>query len=169
MKRIIIILGIGMCLALNLPGQDPPSNSKKAIEYYNRGLQQYSINEYARAAEYLTKAVTEDSAFIRAWLILAQVYEDWKQTSLAVATYRKALSVDPDFYPLALVQLARLEYGQAQYRESQAHYKQYLALPGNKSEKHIERAKDGIARCDFSIRAVENPVDFKPVSAGVLQ
>jgi hypothetical protein len=166
MKRIIIISGIGIFLALNLPGQEPASKSKKAIDYYNHGLQQYTMNEYARAAEYLTNAVSEDTSFIRAWLILAQVYEDWKQTGLAVATYRKAISVDPDYYPLALVQMARLEYGQAQYSESLAHYKQYLALPGNKNEKHIERAKDGIARCDFSIRAMSNPVDFKPVSAG---
>lgn len=166
MKRIIVVISMGMFLAMNLPGQEPASKSKKAIEYYNRGLQQYSMNEYARAAEYLTKAVTEDSAFIRAWLILAQVYEDWKQIPLAVATYRNAISVDPDFYPLALIQLARLEYSQAQYKESLAHYKQYLALPGDKNEKYIERAKDGIARCDFSIRAMENPVDFKPVSAG---
>jgi flagellar motor protein MotB len=166
MQRAIIIIGIGMFIAFNLTGQEPASKSKKAIEYYNRGLQQYTMNEYAQAAEYLNKAVIEDSSFIRAWLILAQVYEDWKQAPLAIATYRKAISVDPDFYPLALLQLARLEYGQAQYNESLAHYRQYLALPGNKNDKHIERARDGIARCEFSIRAMKNPVDFKPVSLG---
>ena len=62
--------------------------------------------------------------------------------------------------------LARLEYGQAQYSEAREHYRDFLALPGNKEDKHIERANDGIARCDFSIRAVKNPVDFKPVSLG---
>jgi Tol biopolymer transport system component len=166
MKRIIVIAGIALFLTFSLAGQEPTSRSQKAIDLYNRGLQQYTANDYARAAESLTKAVGEDTTFVRAWLILAQVYEDWKQTNLAIATYRKALSVDPDYYPLAYLLLARLEYGQAQYRESLAHYKQYLALPGNKNVKHVERAKDGIARCEFSIRAVEHPVEFKPVSAG---
>ncbi|MBN1415168.1 MAG: PD40 domain-containing protein [Bacteroidales bacterium] len=166
MKNAAAILILELSLVALLYGQEPASMSKKAIDYYNRGLHHYTLNDYARAADYLNKAVSEDSAFVKAWLILAQVYEDWKQSAIAIAIYRKVVSIKPDYYPYALVHLARLEYKMAQYKEARNHYKQFLELPGSKNEKHIEKAKDGIARCDFSIHAVDNPVNFKPVTLG---
>lgn len=151
---------------LILSGQEPASKSKKAIDYYNRGLQQYTSGDYPRAEEYLMNAVREDSAFIHAWLILAQVYEDSKRPLNAISVYRRAIRVNAGFYPYALVKLAGLEYGQAFYQESWDHYNQFLEMPGNKNERHVEKSIEGIARCDFALNAVQHPVDFKPVSLG---
>jgi Tol biopolymer transport system component len=166
MKQLALWISLEFLLSLLVAGQEPASKSKKAIDNYNKGLQSFTVNDYQAAAGYLQNAVREDSAFIHAWLVLAEVYEDWKKPVIAIATYRRAVKINPGFYPYALVKLANLEYSQAQYSEALDHYKQFLALPGNKNEKHIEKSHDGIARCNFSLEAVNNPVDFKPVSLG---
>ena len=166
MRKVFLILSIELLLVMLLAGQEPASKSKKAIDYYNRGLQSFTVNDYSAAAEYMQKAVREDSVFIHAWLVLAEVYEDWKQPVHAIAIFRKAIRVNPGFYPYAFVKLANLEYGQAQYAEALGHYQHFLDMPGNKNEKHIEKSHDGIARCSFSLQAVNHPVDFKPVSMG---
>lgn len=166
MKKTALWICLEILMTLSLTGQEPASKSKKAIDYYNRGLQSFTVNDYRAAEGYLKNAVSEDSAFIHAWLVLAEVYEDWKKPLIAIATYRRAVRINPGFYPYALVKLAGLEYSQAQYSEALEHYRQFLAMPGSKNEKHIEKSKDGIARCNFSMDAVGNPVDFQPVSLG---
>jgi Tol biopolymer transport system component len=166
MKKLALWISLEFLLSLLVAGQEPASKSKKAIDNYNKGLQSFTLNDYQAAAGYLQNAVREDSAFIHAWLVLAEVYEDWKKPLIAIATYRRAVKINPGFYPYALVKLANLEYSQAQYSEALDHYKQFLAAPGNKNEKHIEKSYDGIARCNFSLEAIHNPVDFEPVSLG---
>jgi len=166
MKKFAVWIMLEILLAFLAAGQEPASKSRKAIDNYNRGLQSFTVNDYQAAAGYMQNAVREDSAFIHAWLVLAEVYEDWKKPVDAMATYRSAIRINPGFYPYALVKLANLEYNQAQYSEALEHYNRFLALPGEKNEKHIEKSKDGINRCKFSLEAIQNPVDFKPVSLG---
>jgi flagellar motor protein MotB len=153
-------------LILRLDGQQPASSSKKAIDYYNRGIQNFSLRDYPTAAEYLQNAVREDTTFMHAWIVLAEVYEDWKIPANAIATYRRAIRVNPGFYPYAFVKLANLEYGQALYKEARDHYQHFLDMPAAKNEKHIEKSKEGVIRCDFSIQAINHPVVFKPISMG---
>jgi outer membrane protein OmpA-like peptidoglycan-associated protein/Tol biopolymer transport system component len=166
MLKYLYILISGLFIIISLSAQQPASKSKKAIDFYNRGLQQYTTNDYAGAAKYLQEAIKEDSVFIHAWLVLAEVYEDWKQPIFAMNAYRGALKINPAFYPYALVKLANLEFSEGLYKEAKMHYEQFLNTPGEKNQKHIEKSKDGIARCDFSIYAMAHPVDFKPVSLG---
>ncbi len=166
MTNFFCLFITGLLLIVNLEAQQPASKSKKAIDAYNRGLQQYTTNNYAGAAKYLQEAIKEDSAFIHAWLVLAEVYEDWKQPLFAMNAYRGALKINPSFYPYAMVKLANLEFSEGLYLEAKTHYEQFLNTPGEKNEKHVEKAKDGIARCNFSLDAKAHPVDFKPVSLG---
>jgi outer membrane protein OmpA-like peptidoglycan-associated protein/tetratricopeptide (TPR) repeat protein len=166
MKKLALWISLELLMTLLLAAQEPASKSRKAIDNYNRGLQSFTVNDYQTAERYLSNAIREDSAFIHAWLVLAEVYEDWKKPEFAIAAYQRAIQINPGFYSYALVKLANLEYRQARYSEALKHYKQFLELPGDKNEKHIEKSNDGIARCIFSLEAISHPVDFKPISLG---
>jgi outer membrane protein OmpA-like peptidoglycan-associated protein/tetratricopeptide (TPR) repeat protein len=143
----------------------PATNSKKAIDFYNNGIQDYSLHNYAAAEKNFLAAIREDSLFIDAYLVLAEVYEDAKKPIDAIRNFRKAVHLNKEYYPAGFIRLANLEYKEAMYADALAHYEQYLALhTGNQANEN--KAKDGIARCRFSLDAVSHPVEFSPVNLG---
>jgi outer membrane protein OmpA-like peptidoglycan-associated protein len=165
-RSFLIILACILFMPENLFPQDKMlTKSKQAIDAYNSGLQNYSHNNYNIAEKYFLSAINADSQFIDAYLVLAQVYEDSKQSLKAIEIYRKGLPIRKDYFPNGYIRLAKLEFSEGLYTDAEESYKQFLSLnPDN--NKNIEKAKDGIARCKFSIEAMKHPVDFKPVNLG---
>jgi len=153
-------------LAFALVAQDKPAtNSKRAIEVYNRGLQQYSLHNFDLAEKLLLEAIKADPRFIDAYLMLAEVYEDSKQPLKAIEAYHNALAIRKDYYPNGIIRLGNLEYSEGRYAEALESYTLYLSLnTGNLTQE--EKARKGIVRCDFSLDAMKHPVDFRPVNLG---
>jgi len=165
-RSFLIILACMLFMPEILFSQDKMlTKSKKAIDAYNSGLQNYSNNNYNIAEKYFLSAIDADPQFIDAYLVLAQVYEDSKQPLKAIETYRKGLPIQKDYFPNGYFRLAKLEYSEGLYTNALESYEQFLSLNPNKAT-NTEKAKDGIARCTFSIEAMKNPVNFKPVNLG---
>jgi len=158
---VIILTGAGPVM-----GQDKPATrSKKAIDAYNKALQNYTLHNYDLAEKFLLEAIDDDSRFIDAYMLLAEVCEDWDKPIKAIDAYRKGLKINENYYTPGFIRLAILEFGEGMYREAKTSYEHFLTLKtGNLSNE--EKARDGIRRCDFAIHAQENPVDFKPVNLG---
>jgi hypothetical protein len=167
MKRsfIFILSGILFMNNLFLFAQKPTSTSKRAVEDYNNGLKTYSQRNYPLAEKLFLSALAEDSFFIEAYLVLAELYEDWDKPGKAIDTYRKGLPIDKQYFPNGYIRLGNLEYREALYEDGGKSYSQYLSLnTGNGAQ--IARAREGLARCQFSLDAVQHPVEFKPVNLG---
>jgi len=156
---VLIVFGFG------ISAQEPASKSKKAIDAYNSGLRSYSINNYSVAEQFFLTAINEDSKFIEAYLVLAEVYEDWNRPLNAIEIYRRGLAIKENFYPYGFIRLGNLQYREGYYEAALISYKKFLELnTGNLTQ--AGKAEEGIARCEFSLNTMKNPVDFKPVNLG---
>jgi hypothetical protein len=155
-----------LLLSGSMAAQDKPvTHSKKAIDAYNKALQSYSVHNFGTAENLLMEAVREDPRFIDAFLLLAEVYEDWDIPQKAIDAYRKGLEINENYYPNGFFRLGNLEYGEGRYAEARSDYDHFLAMhTGNQNNE--DKARNGIIRCDFSIHAMEHPVEFKPVNLG---
>jgi outer membrane protein OmpA-like peptidoglycan-associated protein len=143
----------------------PATTSKKAMEAYNHALQDYSVRSFESAERFLEEAIRADSSFIDAYILLAEVEQDWGNPLKAIDAYQKGLKINEQYYPYGFVRLGRLQYEEALYTEGLKSYNHFLQLhTGN--AKNEEKARDGIVRCTFSINAIKHPVEFKPENLG---
>jgi outer membrane protein OmpA-like peptidoglycan-associated protein len=143
----------------------PSTTSKKAMEAYNHALEDYSMRSFEVAEKYLQEAIRSDSTFIDAYMLLAEVEQDWGKPLKAIDAYKKGLIINEQYYTYGFIRLGQLQYGEAQYDEALKSYNRFLKLhTGN--VKNEEKAKDGIVRCTFSINAMQHPVEFKPENLG---
>ncbi len=145
--------------------QQPAGKSKKAIDAYNQGLRSYTLNNYANAEQLFLTAINEDRNFIEAYLLLAEVYEDWNKPTNAIQIYKRGLPINEKFYPYGFIRLGNLQYKEGLYADALESYRRFTALDSS-NPKQTEKALDGIARCEFALNAINNPVDFKPVNLG---
>ncbi len=164
--RIIILLAMLVIPWDMLIAQTKPSTaSKKAMEAYNRALQDYSMRNFDMAEKFLGEAIRADSSFIDAYMLLAEVEQDWGKPLKAIDAYKKGLKINELYYPFGFVRLGQLQYEEAQYAEALESYNHFLRLHTGVA-KNEEKAKDGIVRSTFSLDAVRHPVDFKPENLG---
>ncbi len=141
------------------------SDSKKAIDAYNDGLRKYTMNEYYEAISSFKEAIKFDNDLINAYFMLAETYEDINQYENAVDAYKKGMEINPLFYKIGYYKKGNLEYKLARYEDAKKSYENYLATE-QENRKLVEKAEKGIERCEFSIFAVSNPVNFKPENLG---
>jgi flagellar motor protein MotB len=164
--RLLFLLVILLIPADRLIAQAKPSTtSKKAMEAYNHAVQDYSVRSFDTAERFLEESIRADSAFIDAYLLMAEVDQDWGKPLKAIDAYTKGLKINEQYYPYGFVRLGQLQYEEAQYADALKSYNHFLQLHTGIA-KNEEKAKDGIVRCIFSIDAIKHPVDFKPENLG---
>jgi outer membrane protein OmpA-like peptidoglycan-associated protein/Tol biopolymer transport system component len=164
--RLLFVLMMLLIPADKLIAQAKPSTtSKKAMEAYNRAMQDYSARNFESAERNLEEAIRADTAFIDAYLLLAEVEQDWEKPVKAIDAYKKGLKINEQYYSFGFVRLGQLQYEEALYEDALKSYNHYLQLHTG-IIKNEEKAKDGIVRCTFSIDAMKHPVDFKPENLG---
>lgn len=157
---LLIVLTIFL-LAVNAQDQ----KESKAVRYHNKALQYYHASAYDEALEETRKAIRADDMFIKAWLLAGDIQALKGNKTAAIEDYKKAISIDSNFFKPAYYILANLLFDQNEYQESIVNFKRYLTFPDVK-EAEILRAKKRIETAKFRIKAIENPVPFKPVNLG---
>lgn len=141
------------------------TKSKKAIDAYNEGLSKYTANNYTAAEQLFLTAIQADKQFIEAYLLLAQVYEDSGAPLKAIEIYKRGLAINEAYYPYGYIKLGNLEYREGKYEDALNSYKHFKTLNKGTAQQ-IDKANEGILRCEFSINAVRNPVPFIPENLG---
>ncbi|OJY91352.1 MAG: flagellar motor protein MotB [Sphingobacteriales bacterium 44-15] len=92
--RIIILFYIG-CVNICWGQQyNPEKVSKKAVNFYNLGLDQAQNGNYKEALAFMEKAIQQDEGFVDAWLTRAGIYGEMKQYENCVAAYETAFARD---------------------------------------------------------------------------
>jgi outer membrane protein OmpA-like peptidoglycan-associated protein len=157
---LLIVLTIFL-LAVNAQDQ----KESKAVRYHNKALQYYHASAYDEALEETRKAIRADDMFIKAWLLAGDIQALKGNKTAAIEDYKKAISIDSNFFKPAYYILANLLFDQNEYQESITNFQRYLTFPDVK-EAEILRAKKRIETAKFRIKAIENPVPFKPVNLG---
>jgi len=81
------------------------SNNKKAMSFYNKGIEASKKEDYKSAIKYYKKAVSIDKEFIFAWDNLGVSYRKLNKFDEAIEAYKSSLKIDP-YNRTALMNLA---------------------------------------------------------------
>lgn len=166
MKFLILII-ISALTGFQVLNSQPSltTKSKRAAKLYTEAMENYNLRHYEIAVSKLRSALREDNKFVEAWLSMAEIYMDMSEDLEAIEAYKKAVRLDPDFFPGAYLNLGELEFLNGRYAEGKEDYSKYLTF-SSISEKGRRTALAGIANCDFSMWAVSHPVPFDPKNMG---
>ena len=145
--------------------QQLSTKSQKAISIYKDAISKANLRAFDHAITLLKDAIKEDPGFIEATIMLGEVYGDNMQDSMAIITLRKAIAIDPQFFPGTYSNLANLEFNNGLYADALDHIKTYFAFP-NLNPKFKADAELLLQNCEFAVKAVKNPVPFNPQNLG---
>ena len=169
-KKFVVTIVLSLCsLLFTFPAfsQTRPlsTKSKKAEHLFMDAGDAYNRREYERALKDLERATREDPSFIEAYILLGDIFSDARQIPAAIAAYRKAIEVNPDFSPNLYYITANNELLTGQYQDAKADFAKFISYPGISGEKK-ERSQLNIKNCDFGLNAMAHPVPFHPVNLG---
>ncbi|MBS7563346.1 PD40 domain-containing protein [Mucilaginibacter sp. Bleaf8] len=165
MRRCLLLLLTTWAVVAS--GQNKPYNttSNSAITYYKKANASIDRRDYQGAAALLEQALEADSNFTDAHAQLADLLKMQMQYKPAIAHYRKAILLNPDFTRAIYLKLGETEINTADYTQAKLHLEKYLTYPGITSENRFY-ARKLIADCNFATTALQHPVPFKPVNLG---
>lgn len=140
------------------------TTDKGAIKRYESGSSCMGLRKWECAESEFTKAADADPKFIEPRIMLAEIAEQKGQSEVAMARYREVMDINPNFFPVAQLHLADLEFKAGHYTEAQKNYEAYLKQEQEPQRK--ARAKLGVRNCEFAARAINQPVPFEPKNLG---
>lgn len=160
---LLLLTGVTSCKA-----QTPLSTkSKKATKAYDLAMQYMNTYQYDKALEELQKAKKEDPNFVEAYLLQATLHLELRQWAQAESEFTQSFALNPNFFVPAYFDCAQAQMKQGKYAEAKGNFQTFLNKKrSGTSQKLIDDSENGIASCDFALKAIANPVPFKPVNMG---
>jgi outer membrane protein OmpA-like peptidoglycan-associated protein len=166
MKVFFLFVLLFLPASLIYAQQRPYSTTdKEAIKYFALANQSLDDRVYDEAIDNLQKAISEDSKFIEAHMLLADVFRGRWRYKEAVDQYKQVINLDPEFNRGAYYKLGDCEIHTAEYADAKVRLEKYLTYD-NLSEQNMLVAKKLMADCIFSLDAIQHPVPFKPLNLG---
>lgn len=166
MLRILtLLLAITMFSGMASAQTQYSTTHKGAIKNYESATEYYDARNNEKAREELMKAIGKDANFIEAYILLANVYVDMRQYDSAIEEYKKALAINPNFFPNNYYTLANIEMNTGKYEDAKIHYQKFLTFPGT-NQAFRDNATVRITSCEYALGAVKNPVPFSPENMG---
>ncbi|HKR07009.1 MAG TPA: OmpA family protein [Bacteroidia bacterium] len=160
---LFLVLTVSACFAQKKAVYS--SQSSKAIKNFENALKYLDVNNYDKTKEALGDAIGADPGFIEAHMLLGDVLAQQNNFKDAVNEYKKAYSINPNFFPSGYYSLANYEMTDGQYEGAKEHFLKYISNPGINPEKK-EDSQLQIKKCDFAIDALKHPVLFDPKNLG---
>ncbi len=141
------------------------TSNRKAKKYYQKAEYYLQKRDTDGALQSLQNALSADSNFIEAHLLIGEVYENTHRDTLALRHYEKMMAIDSSFYPYNYYYAGNLAFAMAKYRKALKYFNIYLKVKGKRLKNQKDALKK-IANCKFAIQALAHPVDFVPVNMG---
>ena len=139
--------------------------SGKVQKLYEEARQHINAVRNSEALDALEKALQKEPAFIDARLMYADLNLQMERYSLAEEAFEQALTLGPNYAPLAYFLVAQAEFEQQKFEEADQHLEQYLQSGKAKGDRKTE-AERLQANARLSANARNNPVPFTPQSLG---
>lgn len=139
--------------------------SGKTEKLYAEAKQHLNAVRYADALQALEKALQKEPAFIDARLMYADLNLQLERYARAEEEFENALSLAPDYAPLAYYLCARAEFSQHKYEEAAGHLEEFLKSDKAKDKRKTE-AERLLAGARLAADARNKPVPFDPRSLG---
>ena len=164
-KRILIILFAFATATAFAQKQTYTSTSSRAVKNLEQALKYYDSRQTVKAISETENAIKADPAFIEAYMLLGDLQADNNNIPAAIEAYKKAIAINPRFFPNNFYALGRYELESGRYDDALTHFNEFVKMETAKADKK-EEAKNLIASCEFAKKAIQNPVPFSPVNAG---
>ncbi|MEZ4920529.1 MAG: OmpA family protein [Saprospiraceae bacterium] len=164
MRYLFCVLTLLLVVPSALQSQDfhtietTNSKAKKKFDDAKKHIQQ---RQTALAQGSLEQAIQQDSFFVEAWLLMGETYVDLENYHYAELMFQRAVDIAPDFDPLIYYRLGTMEW----YLEAYSDAKEHLEIFLNKNTEEglsSKKAASMLARVDFILDALKNPVPFDP-------
>lgn len=141
------------------------TTDKEAIKQY--ALANESIDEhlYDDAIAQLQKSIEADKKFVEAHYLLADTYRLKRRNKESIDEFKQVIALNPEFNRAVYLKIGDTEITETQYADALKHLKKYLTYE-NLTPQNEQWARKLVADCEFSINAIANPVQFKPVNMG---
>ena len=141
------------------------SNNTKARNLFESALKQYQAMKTELALSEINKALIEDSTFVEAWLLKADLSASMRDYETEILSYKKVISINPQCSPKVYYNLGDAEYTLGKYKESRFHLQRALLATGM-SQRDRSKVKRLLQCVDFSLKSIANPVVYEPISLG---
>lgn len=138
---------------------------KQAQKSYLQANQYISYKLYNKAIAELKQAISIDTNFTAAHQQMGDIYRKAGNYKDALISYQNVLEIDPEFLALTYFGIAESELNTGDYANARKHFLKYLSYPSLSLESK-EKTNKYIEDCTFSLKAIENPVSFKPINLG---
>ena len=165
MRNLLIIMLSCCCSIIYGQSLGNQSSNKAAQKSYGQAGKLISANDYPQAITLLQEAVNQDKNFAAAYQQLGDIYRRLQDYPAAKENYKKVLIINPAFHPLTYFGLGESEFNTGEYSEALVHFRNYVSS-ANLSEKSKEMVARYISNSEFSMKAVEHPVPYKPINMG---
>jgi outer membrane protein OmpA-like peptidoglycan-associated protein len=139
--------------------------NKKAIKSFEDGILFYRSGKYDLAEEYINKALKEEPNFIEAYLLQGDLYSDWKKYKQASEAYKKAIEIDPAFFPRINYVVGNLERVDGNFKEAAKYYDTFIKN-AKKDDEMLEEVGKALKEVKYAIYLIDNPVPFDPKNLG---
>lgn len=159
---VVILLVSGGCYAQK---GEYTTKSKAAQKYYETAQRYYDVRDNDNAKSALQDAIGKDSNFVEALMLQSAVFADEANYVAAIKSLERAVSVNPDFFVNNWYSLGRFQLLAAQYAQGLNSFTKFLSYKNNSRTLHVEATFYRMC-CEFAVRSIANPVDFKPESLG---
>ncbi len=146
-------------LVMNLPDSD----NEQAMQAYNDAMGQARSNNSSDMIASLNRAVDADPKFVRAWLLLSQLYAATGKQDLAMETLRKANNANPGQSPIYQALVGGL-MGSGKSDEAMAILQERVkaAPPDAETLSFLASALSSLKRYDEAAAALETAIKLKP-------
>jgi outer membrane protein OmpA-like peptidoglycan-associated protein len=141
------------------------TSSNKALKVYNEGVSAYDYLDYSKAEYSFKTAISLDSKFYEAYMMLGELMTKLKRYAEASSNFQIAVRIDSLFFKPVFFSMANAEMMSGDYNRALIHFNVYLAQTGM-SEKNRLISIQNVKNCEFALNAIKNPVPFNPVSVG---
>src|ERR1051326_8597406 len=162
MKNIIYLFFIFLMQVSTCKSQPAPKYSSmdgKAIKHYEKAQAYYDHRDNADAMKELDEAISKDPKFIEAYVMKSYVFTDAKKYDQAIEWMKKAIIINPNFFPANFFTLAQLDLKTGKYADAKADYEDYLRSPA--VDPYLKNLSEmALKNCDFAIDAMKHPIPF---------
>ncbi len=168
MKRFILLSLLCFCfigLAFGQHDQKLSTKNKKAIKFYQQGGDAYTLGHYDDAIPLMQQAIKEDTSFIEAHIVLADLYEKTGKPEDAVSEDKKVINLNPAFFPSTYFTIGRIDVSLGHYTEA-LRFLQIFQQLGTRDPNMNLQTPLLIQDCDYGAWGLKHPVPFNPQNMG---
>lgn len=160
-SSLLILLFSSFCLSAQYSNTVSTKN-EKAKGYFSLAYRNYNANSLEGAVTNLEKAIAEDSMFVEAYQLMADIYHYVKDYEKEAQAYQKLVDYKLASNSKVYYYLGVAQYNQGLYKKARFSVQKAL-LDGSLSSKFRSKAKRELKKIDFAIAQVKAAKPYKLV------